>query len=185
MMKEHTAYKCLLQEKRGKSCPPSLPSEMGVQLLVLGKSVMRLTSQTYTTFTQLCKITQRSNIRRANTCDPALKLLNEEIMRDHKYNTHIIWTTIHGISNRAPPTTLNNTIAFNNKITTTSQTIHIIFKHYQASNYTKYHSKNTSNYTHQITNQTKRLTSITPTPRFKTIFKNTRYTTNINTNWNH
>ena len=27
----------------------------------------------------VCKITQRNNIRRANTCDPALKLLNEEI----------------------------------------------------------------------------------------------------------
>ena len=30
----------------------------------------------------VCKITQRSNIRRANTCDPALKLLNEEITSD-------------------------------------------------------------------------------------------------------
>ena len=27
-------------------------------------------------------ITQRNNIRRANTCDPALKLLNEEITSD-------------------------------------------------------------------------------------------------------
>ena len=27
----------------------------------------------------VCKITQRNNIRRENTCDPALKLLNEEI----------------------------------------------------------------------------------------------------------
>ena len=26
----------------------------------------------------VCKITQINNIRRANTCDPALKLLNEE-----------------------------------------------------------------------------------------------------------
>ena len=30
----------------------------------------------------LCKITQRNNIRRKNTCDPALKLLNEEITFD-------------------------------------------------------------------------------------------------------
>ena len=30
----------------------------------------------------VCKITQRNNIRRANTCDPALKLLNEEITSD-------------------------------------------------------------------------------------------------------
>ena len=30
----------------------------------------------------VCKITQRNNIRRAKTCDPALKLLNEEITSD-------------------------------------------------------------------------------------------------------
>ena len=30
----------------------------------------------------VCKITQRNNIRTANTCDPALKLLNEEITSD-------------------------------------------------------------------------------------------------------
>ena len=30
----------------------------------------------------VCKITQRNSIRRANTCDPALKLLNEEITSD-------------------------------------------------------------------------------------------------------
>ena len=37
----------------------------------------------------VCKITQRDNIRGANTCDPALKLLNEEITSDiqkHKQN---------------------------------------------------------------------------------------------------
>ena len=65
----------------------------------------------------VCKITQRNNIRRANTCDPALKLLNEEITSDiqkhkqniwkehldahwdHRHNTHTLWKTIHGISN--------------------------------------------------------------------------------------
>ena len=37
----------------------------------------------------VCKITQRNNIRKANTCDPAVKLLNEEITSDiHKHN---IW----------------------------------------------------------------------------------------------
>ena len=63
----------------------------------------------------LCKITQRNNIRRANTCDPALKLLNEEITSDiqkhkqnlwkehldahwdHRHNTHILWKTIPGL----------------------------------------------------------------------------------------
>ena len=85
----------------------------------------------------VCKITQRNNIRRANTCDPALNLLNEEITSDiqkhkqniwkehldahwdHRHNTHTLWKTIHGLSNRAPPHTLNTSITFNNKIATT------------------------------------------------------------------
>ena len=85
----------------------------------------------------VCKITQRNNIWRANTCDPALKLLNEEITSDiqkhkqniwkehldahwdHRHNTHTLWKTIHGLSNRAPPHTLNTSITFNNKIATT------------------------------------------------------------------
>ena len=87
------------------------------------------------------KITQRNNIRRENICDPALKLLNEEITSDiqkpkqniwkeyldahldHGHNTHILWKTIHGLSNRALPTTLNNSITFNNKITNTTKYI--------------------------------------------------------------
>ena len=85
----------------------------------------------------VCKITQRKNIRRASTCDPALKLLNEEITFDiqkhkqniwkehldahwdHRHNTHTLWKTMHGLSNRAPPHTLNTSITFNNKIATT------------------------------------------------------------------
>ena len=69
---------------------------------------------------------------RVNTCDPSLKLLND--MHTHKHNiwkehlgahwghrrnTHILWKTIYGLSNRAPPHTLNSSITFNNKITTT------------------------------------------------------------------
>ena len=82
----------------------------------------------------VCTITQRNNMRRANACDPALKLLNEEISSDilkqkqtllkehldarwdHRHNTHILWKTIHGLSNRAPPPTLNSSTTFNNKI---------------------------------------------------------------------
>ena len=89
----------------------------------------------------VCKITQRNNIRRANTCDPALKRLNEEITSDiqkhkqniwkehldahwdHRHNTHTLWKTIHGLSNRAPPHTLNTSITFNNKIATTPKHI--------------------------------------------------------------
>ena len=86
------------------------------------------------------KITQRNNIRRANTCDPALKLLNEEITSDiqkhkqniwkkhvnahwdHRHNTHTLWKTIHGLSNRAPPTILNKSITFHNKVGNTPKT---------------------------------------------------------------
>ena len=63
------------------------------------------------------KITQRNNIRRAYICDPVLKLLNEEITSDIQKHKQNIWT-IHGLSNRAPPTTHNNSIPFNNKIHT-------------------------------------------------------------------
>ena len=89
----------------------------------------------------ICKITQRNNIRRENTCDPALKLLNAEITSDiqkhkqniwkehldahwdHMHNTHMLWKTIHGISNRAPSLTLNSSITFSNKIATTPKHI--------------------------------------------------------------
>ena len=65
----------------------------------------------------VCKIIQRYRIKRANTCDSALKILNEEITTDiqkhkqnlwkehldghcdHRHNTHIVCKTIHGISN--------------------------------------------------------------------------------------
>ena len=42
----------------------------------------------------VCKMAQRSNIRRANTCDPALKFLNEEITSDiKKQKTNILRNT--------------------------------------------------------------------------------------------
>ena len=84
----------------------------------------------------VCKITQRNYIRRENTCDQLSNLLNQEITSDipkhklnpwkehldahwdHRHNTHFLWKTIHGLSNRAPPPTLNTYITFNNKITT-------------------------------------------------------------------
>ena len=87
------------------------------------------------------EITQRNNIRRANTCDPVLTFLKEQITShiqkhkphiwkehldahwDHRHTTHILWKTIHVLSNRAPPTTLNYSITFNNKITNTPKHI--------------------------------------------------------------
>ena len=89
----------------------------------------------------LCKSTQINNIRKAKTCDPALKLINEEITSDiekhkqnlwkklldahwdHRYNTHILWKTIHGISNRISPPTQNTSITFSNKIATIAKHI--------------------------------------------------------------
>ena len=32
---------------------------------------------------------------------------------DHGHNTHTLWRTVHGLSNRAPPHTLNTSITFN------------------------------------------------------------------------
>ena len=79
------------------------------------------------------------------TCDPALKLLNEEITSDiqkhkqiiwkehldahwdYRHNTHTLWKTIHDLSNRAPPHTLNTSITFNNKIATTPKHIENCF----------------------------------------------------------
>ena len=95
----------------------------------------------------ICKITQK-NIRRTNPCGPALKLLNEEITSDiqkhkqniwnqhldahwdHRHITHILWKTIHGLSNRAPPPTLNTSITFINKQQTHYELFHqTIHKH--------------------------------------------------------
>ena len=42
---------------------------------------------------------------------------------DHRYNTHILWNTIHGLSNRTPPPTLNTSITFRKKIATTPKSI--------------------------------------------------------------
>ena len=39
----------------------------------------------------VCKITQRNNIRRENTCDPAIKLLNEDITSDIQKHKQNIW----------------------------------------------------------------------------------------------
>ena len=117
----------------------------------------------------VCKITQRNNIKRTNTCDPALKLLNEEITSDiqkhkqniwkehldaqwdHKHNTHTLWKTIHGLSNRAPPHTLNTSIAFNNKIATTPNTLRIVSANNSQILSDTQHTKQTDTLTEQHT----------------------------------
>ena len=45
---------------------------------------------------------------------------------DHRHNTHTLWKTIHGLSNREPPHTLNTSITFNNKIATTPKHMRIV-----------------------------------------------------------
>ena len=117
----------------------------------------------------VCKITQRNNIRRANTCDPALKLLNEEITSDiqkhkqniwkehldahwdHRHNTHTLWKTIHGLSNRAPPHTLNTSITFNNKIATNPNTLRIVSPNNSQTLSNTQHTKQTDTLTEQHT----------------------------------
>ena len=77
-----------------------------------------------------------------NKCVVVLKILNEEITSDiqkhkqniwkehldahwdHRHITHTLWKTIHGLSIRASPHTLNTFITFNNKIATTPKHNH-------------------------------------------------------------
>ena len=110
----------------------------------------------------LCNITQRNNIRKANTCDLDRKLLNEEITSniqkhkqnidvhwDHRHITHILWKTIHGLSNRAPPNTHNNSITFNNKIANTPKHIANYFTNNSQTPSNTQHTKQTDPLTGQ------------------------------------
>ena len=62
---------------------------------------------------------------------------------DNRHNTHILWKTIHGLSNRAPPTTHNNSITFNNKIANTPKHIANCFT--KQFTYTVKHATHTTN----------------------------------------
>jgi hypothetical protein len=82
-------------------------------------------------------IAQRDLIRIADPTDHRLTLLNEEIngsirehktniwkehlddQWDHKTNTHVLWNTIAGLSNKKPTQEPNSTIKFGNKIAKT------------------------------------------------------------------
>ena len=118
----------------------------------------------------LCNITQRNNIRRANTCDPSLKLLNEEITSDiQNTNKHMEGTlrytlgsqTQHahsledhtrGLSNREPPPTLNTSITFINKTTTTHNRIANCFTK-QFTNTIRHATHKTNRYTSRATHK--------------------------------
>ena len=118
----------------------------------------------------VCKITQRNKIKRANTWDQAINLLNEEITSelqkhkqnlwkehldahwDHMHNTHILWKTTHGLSNRSPPPTLNTSITFCNKIVTTPKHMANCFTK-QFTNTVKHAIPKTNRYTNRATHK--------------------------------
>ena len=117
-------------------------------------------------------VCKRKNIRRANTCDLALKLLIEEITSDiqkhkqniwkehldahwdHRHNTQIHWKTIHCISNRAPspPPSLNSSITFSHKMANTPKHIANCFTK-QFTNIVKHETHKKKRYTNRATHK--------------------------------
>ena len=69
---------------------------------------------------------------------------------DHGHNTHILWKTIYGLSNRAAPTTLNNSMTFSNKITNTPNHI--------ANSFTKQFTNTVKHATHKTNRSMDRAT---------------------------
>jgi hypothetical protein len=84
-------------------------------------------------------IKTRNRIRTANPHDERLHRLNQEIDRDiqqyktnlwkdhldkawdHRQNTHVLWKTIAGLSNKRPQQPYNRTITFNDKLAITDK----------------------------------------------------------------
>ena len=86
----------------------------------------------------VCKITQRNNIRRANTCDPALKLLNEEITSDIQKHKQNIWKEhLDAHWDHRHNTLEDHTWSIQQSTTTHTKHIHNIQQ--QNSNYTQTH----------------------------------------------
>ena len=126
------------------------------------------------------------------TYDPALKLLNEEISSDiqkhkqnlwkehldanwdHRYNTHILWKTIHGLSYRAPTPTLNTSITFSNKIATTPKHIANCFtKHF--TNTVKHATHKTNRYTNRATHKIQGYNITLTTTQVQEAIKQSKY----------
>ena len=68
------------------------------------------------------------------------------------HNTHILWKTIHGLSNRAPPPTLNTSITFSKQIATTPRHIAKCFTK-QFTNTVKHATHKTNTYTNRSTHK--------------------------------
>ena len=74
------------------------------------------------------------------------------------HNTHILWKTIHGLSNRVPPPTLNTYITFSNKTATTPKYIANCFTK-QFTNPDKHTTNKTNRYINRATQKYKDITS--------------------------
>ena len=86
---------------------------------------------------KVCKFTQINNINEEITSDIQKHKQNiwKEHLDAHWDHRHIMWKTIHGLSNRAPPPTLNSSITFSNHTQTHSELFHqTIYKHCQTRN---------------------------------------------------
>ena len=104
----------------------------------------------------VCKITQRNNIRRANTCDPALKLLNEEITSDIQKHKQNIWKEhldAHWDHRHNTYSLEDHTWSIQQSTTTQTKHFHNIQQ--QNSNYTQTHCEL---FTKQFTNTVKHAT---------------------------
>ena len=124
------------------------------------------------------KITQINYIRRANTCDPALKLLNEEITSDIQKHKHMEEALRRSLGPQAQhtrsledqtwsiqqstTTTLNTSITFNNKIATPKHIANCFTKQFTNTQ----HTQQTDTLTEQHTTY-KHTTSHSLLPRSK------------------
>ena len=87
----------------------------------------------------VCKITQKNNIRRANTCDPALKLLNEEI--NSAIQKHMEGALRRSLGSQAQHAHPLEDYTWSIQQSTTTHTKHIHNNQQQNSNYTQTHCK--------------------------------------------
>ena len=87
----------------------------------------------------VCKITQRNNIRRANTCDLALKLLNEEITSNIQKHKQMEGALRRSLGTQAQHTHSLEDHTWSIQQNTTTHTKHIHNIQQQNSNYTQTH----------------------------------------------
>ena len=99
----------------------------------------------------VCKITQRNNIRRANTCYPALNLLNEELTSDiQKHKQNMEGALRRSLGSQAQHTHSLEDHTWSIQQSTTTHTKHIHNIQQQNSNYTQ-HTKQSDTLTEQHT----------------------------------